>query len=212
MPSPFLSKAREAQAATTTESATPAAPLAKPALTGLAGRFGGTKPAASAPAAPLVILDDVEESDGPMDLADLPDSEEGEFEFSFDLGQALGQFDDETPAQAPTRELPDDLDSGSLSFISLIDDVYGVLGDSDLLGNVIRSIMIELKSQPQYMRLVADDDIRTWVKSMRNTMGMARIKKTEEKAKRAPSAGKGKGKAVDQDMLDAFADLGIGDL
>jgi len=121
---------------------------------------------------------------------------------------ALGgqsQFDDETPARAPTRELPADLDAGQLQFIELIDNVYGMMHDSELLSNVIRGIMIELKSHPQYMTLVAKDDVRAWVRAMRDNMGLARVKKAEKKATR----GRGSSKALDADLLAAVDELGI---
>lgn len=120
----------------------------------------------------------------------------------------MSQFDDETPATKPTRELPADADKGLLQFIDLIDGVYGIIGDSELLGNVIRSIMIELKSNPQYMKQVSKEDIRQWVRAMRDSMGLARIKK-QEKAKPRSGAAKGKSKVTDSDMADAMKDLGI---
>lgn len=148
-----------------------------------------------------------------LDLASLDSTEdEGIVPVETTLG-GLSQFEDETPATAPTRTLPEGMtpeQTKSLqSFLDLIDGVYTILHDPELLGNVIRSIMIELKANPQYMRQVADDDIRTWVRAMRDSMGLARIKKQESKTTRGSGAGKSKSKAVDSDMLDAFNDLGI---
>lgn len=135
-----------------------------------------------------------------------------DLESSVDEGIAprpgMSSFEDETPATKPTRELPDDLPKEQLQFIDLIDGVYEVLHEPDFLGSVIRNIMIELKNNPEYMRLVAPDDIRTWVRGMRESMGLARIKKTEAKVKRAGGTGK-KGKTVDADMLADLASLGI---
>lgn len=121
----------------------------------------------------------------------------------------VSQFDDETPAVKPTREFPADADKSLLQFIDLIDGVYEILGDPELLGNVIRSIMIELKTYPQYMKMVAKDDVRQWVRAMRDSMGLAKIKKAEKSQGRKPGASKGSSKAVDADMLQAFNDLGI---
>lgn len=116
-------------------------------------------------------------------------------------------FDDETPATKPTRELPADLDKNSMQFIDLIDGVYGILDDPELLGGVIRNIMIELKSNVQYIRLVAPEDIRTWVRAMRDSMGLARIKKTEQKANRGNGAAKKRESAVSK-ILDSMDDIG----
>jgi hypothetical protein len=122
--------------------------------------------------------------------------------------RSVSGFEDETPATAPTRELPEDISKEELGFIQMIDGVYEVLHEPDLLGSVIRNIMIELANNREYMRLVAPEDIRSWVRGMRDSMGLARIKKTEAKAKRAGGSGK-KSKLVDDDMLADLASLGI---
>lgn len=113
-------------------------------------------------------------------------------------------------ATKPDRVVPDDADKGMLQFVSTMDSVYEVLDEPDMLGAVIRNIMVELKSYPHYAKMIAPEDVRTWVKSMRATMGLAKIKKTEAKTKRASGASKSKGsKHVDADMESAFKDLGI---
>lgn len=117
-------------------------------------------------------------------------------------------FADETPATAPTRDLPEGLEKQQLQFVDLMDGVYSILHDPELMGNVIKSIMIELKSQPQYIKLIAPDDVRLWVRGMRDHMGLARVKKQETKAKRN-GAGSKASKLVDADMLADLADLGI---
>lgn len=123
-------------------------------------------------------------------------------------GVTTPHFADETPAQKPTRELPEGLSKEQLGFIDMIDGVYEVVHEPDLMGGVIRNIIIELKSNPEYMKLVVPDDIRTWVRGMRESMGLAKIKKTESKAKKAGGAGK-KSKLIDTDMLNDLNDLGI---
>lgn len=109
-------------------------------------------------------------------------------------------YADETPATAPTRELPEGITKEELNFIDTVDSIYNILHDPDLLGGVVRNILIELKSHPEYMKLVAPEDVRQWVRGMRESMGLARIKKTEAKAKRSGGAG-AKSKLVDMDML-----------
>lgn len=117
-------------------------------------------------------------------------------------------FADETPATKPTRDLPEGLDKGQLAFVDLIDGVYQITHDVELLSNVIRGIMIELKSNPQYIKLVAKDDVRAWVRAMRDNMGLARVKKAEKKAGTGTRKSGGKA-AQDQDVLSALDDLGI---
>lgn len=119
----------------------------------------------------------------------------------------ISGFADETPANAPTRELPEDLNKEQLDFVSMIDNVYGILHEPEMLSGVIRNIMIELQSNPQYIKLICDEDVRTWVRAMRESMGLARVKKAEKKA--GTGRAKKSGKGVDADMLAAFASLGI---
>lgn len=156
----------------------------------LAGLNLGTQPqpasesAGSVASTSIASLDDLDqsESDG---IAPRP---------------SVSGFSDETPATAPTRELPKDLPKEALQFIDLIDGVYSVLHEPDMLGGAIRNILVELKSHPEYMKLVAPEDIRAWVRGMRDSMGLARIKKQESKSKRSGGSGKKSG-LVDKDML-----------
>jgi hypothetical protein len=125
-----------------------------------------------------------------------------------DLATVSG-FIDEIPATAiPERTVPTDADKGMIQFVQTMDSIYGVLNDPELLGSVIRNIMVELKANPQYAKMIAPDDVRTWVRAMRNTMGLAKIKKQEKSKKTGTAKSKGS-KALDADMEQAFADLGI---
>jgi hypothetical protein len=117
-------------------------------------------------------------------------------------------FADETPATKPTRELPEGLSKESLGFIDMIDSVYDIIHDPELLGQVIRNIMVELKSNAEYTKLMSPDDVRVMVRGMRESMGLARVKKQEAKAKK--SGGTRKSKTVDLDMLADLDSLGIG--
>jgi hypothetical protein len=117
-------------------------------------------------------------------------------------------FDDELPATKPSRVVPPDADPGLRNFIQLIDGVYDVMHEPEILGGVMRSIMIELGDYPQYDDQVCDDDIHNWVRAMRRNMGLAAIKKTEKKVTRA--AGGVKSKRIGKiDMAAAFDDLGL---
>lgn len=122
--------------------------------------------------------------------------------------EQLSHFADETPATKPTRDLPEGLTKEQLGFVDLIDGVYSVMHEPDMLGGVIRNIIIELKDNPEYMKLVAPDDVRSWVRGMRESMGLAKIKKQETKSKRSGGTGK-KAKLVDLDMLNDLESLGV---
>lgn len=114
-------------------------------------------------------------------------------------------FADETPAQAPIRELPEDLSTQQKNFVDLMNGVYEMIYDPELLGNVVKSLMQELKENPEFIKLVAPDDIRTWIRAMRESMGLARVKKQETKSKRSGSSSKST--KVDADMMSDLDSL-----
>lgn len=120
--------------------------------------------------------------------------------------EGVTYFADETPATKPTRELPEGITKEELGFVDQLDTVYDVIHDTDLLGGVIRNIMVELKSNAEYAKLMSPDDYRVMVRGMRESMGLAKVKKQESKAKR--SGGK-KSAQLDQDMLADLDSLGI---
>lgn len=129
---------------------------------------------------------------------------------SVDAGESprtsVSQFDDETPATKPTRELPDGLSAEQLGFIDQLDSIYGIMHDPGLLGDVIKGIMVELSNNPEYTKLMSPHDIRAMVKGMRDSMGLARVKKQESKKGKGSSR---KSKALDVDMLADLEALGI---
>jgi len=124
-------------------------------------------------------------------------------------GEGLSYFADETPATKPTRDLPEGITKESLGFVDMLDSVYNVIHDPELLGGVITNIMVELKSNPEYTKLIAPDDVRVMVRGMRESMGLARVKKQEAKAKRSGGGGRRGSKMVDADMLADLDSLGI---
>jgi hypothetical protein len=124
-------------------------------------------------------------------------------------------FDDEIEATAPERALEPDLTVQQLAFVESLDGIYPVLHDPDLFGQAVRIIMLEMQEHPEYKKLLADQDVHTMIRGMRNTMGLARIRKVE-KSRKAGGAGKkasrSKSAVSDEDMalLDAVMG-GFGD-
>lgn len=162
------------------------------------GSGGGTsqdtgKPTVSAPTKPAVLP----EAAAPpkSNLETLMESTGGT------LGIA-SRFADEIPATAPLRELPPELAEQAVSFTKSLDSVYQCLHEPELLGGVIRGIMIELSNHPEYRKLISPMDYHTMVKGMRESMGLARIKKEESKAKRTGS--KKSTVVTDLDALNAL--------
>jgi hypothetical protein len=64
----------------------------------------------------------------------------------------------------------------------MIDGIYEIIHDPDLLGGVIRNIMVELKSNPEYTKLMAPEDFRTMVRGMRESMGLATSQEAREQS------------------------------
>lgn len=108
----------------------------------------------------------------------------------------------ETDATAPTRELPADMTDSMKGFVEQLDNLYEVLFDAELFGNYTKNIMIELQENPEYIKLIADKDIHTMIRGMRDSMGLARIKKVE--SKRGTGARKGKVTASVAEAVDAL--------
>jgi hypothetical protein len=92
-------------------------------------------------------------------------------------------FPDEIEATAPDRELPADITAEQLSFVDSLNGIYGVLHDSEMFGQSVRIIMIELQENPEYEKLLSDSDVHTMIRGMRRTMGLARVRKQEKSRK-----------------------------
>lgn len=117
-------------------------------------------------------------------------------------------FDDEIEATAPDRELPAELTSQQLGFVESLDGMYQVLNDPEMFGQTVRMIMMELQENPEYEKLISDQDVHTMIRAMRNTMGLARIKKQEKSRKaKGTTAAKKRGALTDDVMslLDGVA-------
>lgn len=119
--------------------------------------------------------------------------------------QSAMQFPDEIEATAPVRELPEDLTAQQQQFIESLNNIYEVLHDADMLGQSIRMVMQELQEFPEYTKLISDHDVHTMIKSIRNVMGITKIRKEEKSAKRG-SGGK-KSSASSKFDADTMAQL-----
>ena len=120
-------------------------------------------------------------------------------------------FTDEIEATAPERVLEPDLTAQQLTFIESLDSLYSVLHDPDYFGQVVRIIMLELQENREYKRLLSDQDVHVMIRGMRNSMGMARIRKQEKSRKvgGAKRAGSSKNAVSADDM--ALLDQLMGD-
>lgn len=179
----------------------PATPA--PQVTAKARFLAGIKTQATKAVPPEEVAEPAE-----MDLAGLADLED-EGIAPRQAGSFSG-FADEIEATAPTREMPEDVEKGMKQFVEQMDSVYGLLQEPELLGAVIRNIMVELKSFPHYAKMIAPEDVRVWIRSMRATMGLAKIRKQETQSKRKTGATKAKGgKALDESMEIALGGMSV---
>lgn len=154
------------------------AQVAVPATAGSAGVGGSGNGGLGNPKAGSLSLDD---------LANNEDSGDDSFD-SDDRGEYA--FPDEIPATAPTRDLPDDLSDSMKSFVTLLDGIYEIVHDPELFGNMIRTIMQEMQENPDYTKILADQDVHTMIRGLRSSMGLAKIKKAEKSTKTRAGAKK----------------------
>lgn len=137
---------------------------------------------------------------GSFDLSDVDEPEAATDEF-------VG-FVDEIEATAPDRELPEDLSPEMAGFVESLDSMYLVLNDSDMFAQSIRQIMMELQENPEYEKLVSDQDVHVMIRAMRNTMGLAKIRKQAKSRKTGTT--KARAPSKKQALLDKALSLSIG--
>lgn len=178
-------------------------------LAGIGNRNAGSVPAtpANIPARPTSSSTPAPDS-GASDVAEFGLADLA----GFDAGSVnevrsdtLSWFEDEIEATAPDRPLDPDLTTQQLGFVESLDNIYQVLNDPELFGQSVRIIMMELQENPEYIKLIQDQDVHVMIRAMRNTMGMARIKKQEKSRK----AGTGTRKAAQKKSRVSEADLSI---
>ena len=131
------------------------------------------------------IVDSPSRADaGIFSLDDLASSEsEGEESAPREPTTGRYFFADEIPSTAPTRELPDDLTESQQAFVHSLNSIYEIVHDPELFGQVIRQIMQELQENPDYTKIMADQDVHTMLRGLRQSMGLAKIKKAEKATK-----------------------------
>jgi predicted component of type VI protein secretion system len=160
-------------------------------------KLGGLKLGAKTPATPAPTPQPKPESKttGPMTLDDIASDESLLEDLPVTNTSDRGRyaFADEIPCTAPTRELPEELTSGMKEFVQQLDSIYEVVHDPELFGGMIRTIMQEMQENPDYVKLMADEDMHTMIRGLRSSMGLAKIKKAEKSkttrgSKKAPAA------------------------
>jgi len=191
-----------------------AMPAPPPAITGFAMPMPAKTPIALAPQAPVAKaiplalpkaasqIEPAGEAGGSswdnLDLDDFAPTKSGS-------GAGLPSYD----LPGDHQEAPDRGDVSTLApeaqeFLSNLDSIYGVWHDAQLFSQIISSVMQELKENPAFEELIADDDARIMVKGMRESLGVARANKAAKARKVGASPAK-RAKASFDD--DAFNDI-----
>lgn len=91
------------------------------------------------------------------------------------------------------------------AFVKSLNNIYLVMDDPELFAQMIRSIMMDLQSNPAYSKLIADDDVMVMIRGMRESMGLAKMRK--ESKKRTTSTESKKKAAKSDAMFDTLAAL-----
>lgn len=162
----------------------PPAPPSKPKGLGLNTAAGFKKPTAPVPTktpASAKPKPAMTQSDA-FSLEDLAGMDAGSIAPVSQASDDSG-FPDEIEATAPDRELPADITAEQIAFVESLDGIYGVLHDSEMFGQTVRIIMLELQENPEYEKLLSDSDVHTMIRGMRRTMGLARVRKQEKSRK-----------------------------
>lgn len=118
-------------------------------------------------------------------------------------------FHDEIEATAPDRELPEEMTEGMKMFVESLDSIYTILNDSQMFGQQIRQIMMELQENPEYEKLISDTDVHVMIRAMRNTMGLARVRK-QAKSRKSGTTAKSRTPSRKQALMDKALSLSIG--
>jgi hypothetical protein len=192
------------------ESSTPAPnpkklPFGKPPQR--AERADSTSKLASTPASKSTKKQEIDfDNLGSVDLGAIEEAGE-----SNDDEQIEGSgFFDEIEATAPDRELPEDLSEQGREFVSLLDSTYTILNDADMFAQQVRTIMMELQENPEYEKLISDMDVHVMIRAMRNTMGLAKIRKQAKKRTTGTASGRAKSPSKKQALMDKALGLSIG--
>ena len=110
---------------------------------------------------------------------------------------------DQVPATAPVRDLPTELDKQQKAFIDSLDSIYRLHDDPEMFVNMVRRIMSEMQERPELCELLAaskGQDSNAIIRGLRQSAGMAQVKKVESKAKRTGGKAKPQSAQVDSVM------------
>lgn len=134
-----------------------------------------------------LTLSDISQID--TDLVGIPGIEQA----GADLTDSEGYLD-QVPAAAPIRDLPTELDKQQKAFIDSLDSIYRLHDDPEMFVNMVRRIMSEMQDRPELMPLLAPggEDSNALIRGLRQSAGLAQVKKTESKAKRGNGGGRAK--------------------
>lgn len=122
-----------------------------------------------------------------VDIAGLDDSDDSKL---IGIDESGDGYLDQVPATAPVRELPPELDEQQKGFVKSLDAIYSLHAEPDLFVNMVSKIMSDMADNPALADLLADEDSNAMIRGLRQSAGLAQVKKQESKAKRGGRSSK----------------------
>jgi len=122
------------------------------------------------------------------------------------------EFADETPVDAPTRQLSPEMTAQQLAFVDLLDSVHTMHHNEDAIKGAVQNIMMEMRETPILANLLVDEDVTIIVRRMKYIMGFrkqAAVAAAGKRKSRAMSAKQESAAAFQAELLDALGDLGV---
>lgn len=187
-----------------TEAGSNPAPAIKP---GIKFKLGAPKKVTSSDSATLEPTPKAEEEDRVQESTPTEQVSESD-----DIAPKQESLPGEVPALESNREFPDDATEDMKQFGALVDSVPDLFDDPQVMQQVIRSIMVELQQNPEFMEVMTDEDVNTMIRGMRDVLGLAHVKKVAAKKKAGGSTRKKKSALSDEqtaELDNLFAKLGV---
>jgi hypothetical protein len=167
-------------------------------LRDLVDKQNGNKEIAEAPAAPNTPLVGKASADEPAEAVVLPQSEPSQPLIT----EGVSASSEETDGSAPVIMH----DEAATQFLHMVKGIPDLFQDPDALASSIRGVLFDLQASPHFEELLEPQDIGLMIRGMREALGIAAIRKADNKAKKG-----GKKKAPLNMDLTALENLDLGE-
>lgn len=89
---------------------------------------------------------------------------------------------------APDRELPQEMTDQMISFVKSLDSIFQLVADPEMFVDMVRKTQREMQEYPALGKLLCDADVRVAIRGMRQSAGLAQVKKQAAKESRSKTA------------------------